>query len=154
VARARHLRDEQDFLHQVKTGTLPAVSFVKPVGEENEHPGYASVSAGQEHLVALLKAIEASPQADSTAVVVTYDEFGGQWDHVPPPTRAGVSDQWGPGTRIPAIVISPLLRGPKVSSLPTDTTSILATIEARFHLAPLTSRDASVNSLARLFGPH
>ncbi len=42
----------------------------------------------------------------------------------------------------------------KVSSLPTDTTSILATIEARFHLAPLTSRDASVNSLARLFGPH
>src|SRR6185437_4693808 len=76
AARARHLRDEQDFLHQVKTGTLPAVSFVKPVGEENEHPGYASVSAGQEHLVALLKAIEASPEADSTAVVVTYDEFG------------------------------------------------------------------------------
>ncbi len=46
AARARHLRDEQDFLHQVKTGTLPAVSFVKPVGEENEHPGYASVTAG------------------------------------------------------------------------------------------------------------
>ena len=51
-------------------------------------------------------------------------------------------------------MISPLLRGPKVSSLPADTTSILATIEARFHLAPLTSRDASVNSLSRLFGPH
>ena len=154
AARAAHLRDEADFRQRVATGTLPAVSFVKPVGEENEHPGYTNVTAGQEHLVELLKAIEASPQADSTAVVVTYDEFGGQWDHVPPPTQAGVSDQWGPGTRIPAIVISPLLRGPKVSSLPTDTTSILATIEARFHLAPLTSRDASVNSLARLFGPH
>ena len=83
--------------------------------------------------------------------MVTYDEFGGQWDHVPPPTRAGVSDRWGPGTRIPALVISPLLRGPRVSSLPTDTTSILATIEARYGLAPLTSRDASVNSLAPLF---
>ena len=154
AARARHLRDEQDFVHQVKTGRLPAVSFVKPIGEENEHPGYASVSAGQQHLVNLIKTIEASPQARSTAIVVTYDEFGGQWDHVPPPTKPGVSDRWGPGTRIPAIVISPLLRGPKVSSLPTDTTSILATIEARFHLAPLTSRDASVNSLARLFGPH
>ena len=154
AARARHLRDEQDFVHQVKTGRLPAVSFVKPIGEENEHPGYASVSAGQQHLVNLIKTIEAGPQARSTAIVVTYDEFGGQWDHVPPPTKPGVSDRWGPGTRIPAIVISPLLRGPKVSSLPTDTTSILATIEARFHLAPLTSRDASVNSLARLFGPH
>ena len=87
-------------------------------------------------------------------MIVTYDEFGGQWDHVPPPTQPGVSDEWGPGTRIPAIVISPLLRGPNVSSLPTDTTSILATIEARFHLAPLTSRDASVNNLSRLFGPH
>ena len=44
AARAAHLRDEQDFLHQVKIGALPAVSFVKPVGEENEHPGYASVT--------------------------------------------------------------------------------------------------------------
>jgi acid phosphatase len=152
AARAAHLRDEKDFLHQVGIGALPAVSFVKPVGAENEHPGYASVSAGQQHLVDLLKAIEASPEADSTAVVVTYDEFGGQWDHVPPPTRAGVSDQWGPGTRIPALVVSPLLRGPRVSSLPTDTTSILATIEARYGLAPLTSRDASVRTLAPLFG--
>jgi acid phosphatase len=153
AARAAHLRDEQDFLHQVEIGALPSVSFVKPVGEENEHPGYASVSAGERHLVDLLKAIAASPQASSTAVVVTYDEFGGQWDHVPPPTARGVSDQWGPGTRIPALVVSPLLRGPKVSSLPADTTSILATIEDRYGLAPLTSRDASVNSLATLFGP-
>jgi phospholipase C len=71
---------------------------------------------------------------------------------VPPPTRAGVADQWGPGTRIPALVISPLLRERGVSSLPADTTSILATIEARYGLAPLTSRDASVRTLAALFG--
>jgi acid phosphatase len=152
AARAAHLRDEQDFLHQVRIGALPAVSIVKPVGEENEHPGYASVTAGQQHLVDLLTAIAASPEADSTAVVVTYDEFGGQWDHVPPPTRAGVSDQWGPGTRIPALVVSPLLRERGVSSLPSDTTSILATIEARYGLAPLTTRDASVRTLAPLFG--
>lgn len=151
AARAQHLRDEQDFLHQVRIGALPSVSFVKPVGEENEHPGYASVSAGQMHLVELLKAIAASPQAASTAVVVTYDEFGGQWDHVRPPTARGISDQWGPGTRIPALVVSPLLTDRGVSSLRTDTTSILATIEDRYGLAPLTSRDASVNSLAALF---
>lgn len=153
AARAAHLRDEQDFLHQVRIGALPSVSFVKPVGEENEHPGYASVSAGERHLVDLLKAIAAGPEADTTAVVVTYDEFGGQWDHVPPPTGPGVSDQWGPGTRIPALVVSPLLLGSTVSSLPADTTSILATIEDRYGLAPLTSRDASVNSLAPLFVP-
>ena len=94
----------------------------------------------------------AGPEADTTAVVVTYDEFGGQWDHVPPPTGPGVSDQWGPGTRIPALVVSPLLLGSTVSSLPADTTSILATIEARYGLAPLSTRDASVQSLAPLFG--
>jgi phospholipase C len=150
AARAAHLKDEQDFLAQVRIGALPAVSFVKPVGEENEHPGYASVTAGQQHLVDLLRAIEGSPQAGSTLVVVTYDEFGGQWDHVSPPTRRGVADVWGPGTRIPALVVSPRLRETGVSSLPLDTTSILATIEARYRLAPLTSRDAAVNSLAPL----
>jgi phospholipase C len=148
--RAAHLKDEQDFLAQLRIGALPAVSFVKPVGEENEHPGYTSVTAGQQHLVDLLRAVEGSPQAGSTLVVVTYDEFGGQWDHVPPPTRRPVADVWGPGTRVPALVVSPRLRSTGVSSLPLDTTSILATIEARYRLAPLSSRDAAVNSLAPL----
>jgi acid phosphatase len=152
AARAAHLKDEADFLHSVGIGALPAVSFVKPIGAENEHPGYASVITGERHLVDLVQAIQAGPEADTTAVVVTYDEFGGQWDHVSPPTGPGVSDVWGPGTRLPALVISNLLPHSGVSSLPTDTTSILATIEARYHLTPLSNRDASVASLAALFG--
>jgi acid phosphatase len=151
VGRAKHLKDEEDFLHQARTGHLPKVSFVKPIGEENEHPGYASVSAGQQHLVNLLKAIAASPQADSTAVVVTYDEFGGQWDHVPPPGLGGTvgpHDEWGPGTRVPALVISPFLRDAfVVDHTQYDTTSILATIEQRFGLGSLSSRDAAVAGL-------
>ena len=104
-----HLKDEVDFTNAVAAGQLPAVSFVKPVGEENEHPGYASQPDGNDHLVDLLKAIESGPQAASTMVIVTYDEFGGQWDHVKPPTQKKVSDPFGPGTRIPAIVIAPNL---------------------------------------------
>jgi phospholipase C len=74
-------------------------------------------------------------------VVVTYDEFGGQWDHRTPPTV----NQWGPGTRIPALVISPRLPHRfAVDHTAHDTTSILATIEHRFRLRPLGTRDARV----------
>ena len=150
--RADHLRDEVEFIAAAKAGKLPAVSFVKPLGAENEHPGYASETAGSGHLVDLLKAIENGPDASSTMVIVTYDEFGGQWDHVPPPTAPGISDVWGPGTRIPALVVSPRLPEEfSVDHTSHDTTSILATIEHRFGLAPLTSRDAAVADLSSVF---
>ena len=82
---------------------------------------------------------------------MTYDEFGGQWDHVAPPHgQRRLSDQWGPGTRIPALLVSPALKHPfKVDHTEHDTTSILATIEHRFGLAPLTTRDAAVADLFR-----
>ena len=82
---------------------------------------------------------------------MTYDEFGGQWDHVAPPhSKAGISDQWGPGTRIPALLVSPVLKHPfAVDKTEHDTTSILATIEHRFGLKPLTTRDAAVADLFR-----
>jgi phospholipase C len=128
---------------------------VKPIGAENEHPGYASEHAGSDHLVDLLNAIETGPDAANTLVIVTYDEFGGQWDHVPPPGQGGTPgphDQWGPGTRIPALIVSPFLRGNEVvDHTQYDTTSILATIEARWNLAPLSTRDAAVNNLSNVF---
>jgi acid phosphatase len=146
-----HLQDEVDILSQASAGTLPAVSFVKPLGEDNEHPGYTNVLTGDQHLVDLIKAIRASPDWPSTAIVVTYDENGGFWDHVPPPTAPGVSDQWGPGERVPTVIISSLLTKTGVTHVTYDTTSILATIEQRWGLAPLSSRDASVDSLNALF---
>ena len=75
---------------------------------------------------------------------MTYDEFGGQWDHVAPPTV----DAWGPGTRIPALLVSRSLKHSGVDHTSYDTTSILATIEHSYGLAPLSSRDAAVNDLS------
>jgi acid phosphatase len=158
-ARAQHLRDEAEFIARAQASTnkcgLKSVSFVKPIGADNEHPGYTNETSGSQHLVTLLKAIEGSACAKDTMVVVTYDEFGGQWDHVAPPGQGnnnGPHDKSGPGTRIPALVIAPHLRDDfVVDSTSYDTTSILATIEHRFDLRPLSSRDARVNDLSRVF---
>jgi acid phosphatase len=155
AARAEHLRDEAEFLSRAQRSQrfcrLKPVSFVKPVGAENEHPGYASEHNGSSHLVDLLRAVRSGRCREDTMIVVTYDEFGGQWDHVPPPGQDGTRgphDAMGPGTRIPALVLAPGLRRRfAVDSVSHDTTSILATIEHRFGLQPLTSRDAAVRDL-------
>jgi phospholipase C len=157
-----HLRDEQEMINRINSSTsqcmLDSVSFDKPVGLENEHPGYTSESRGSDHLVDLLQAIQGSACAKDTMVIVTYDEFGGQWDHVPPPGQDGTTgphDLWGPGTRVPALIVSPFLRGNEViDHTQYDTTSILATIEERYAadgVTPLSSRDAAVNSLSNVF---
>jgi phospholipase C len=159
AARAAHLRDEQEFLQLAgssgKACNLKPVSFIKPVGAENEHPGYASETAGSNHLIQLLQAVQGSRCAKDTMVVVTYDEFGGQWDHVTPPGQGGTTgahDVFGPGTRLPALVLSPFLRGDfVVDHTQYDTTSIAATIERRFDLEPLSSRDAAVHDLSSVF---
>jgi acid phosphatase len=159
AARDQHLRDEEEFVAQAKSSThtcnLKAVSFVKPIGAENEHPGYTNVTRGSGHLVDLLQAIDTSRCAKDTMVVVTYDEFGGSWDHVPPPGQGndgGPHDVWGPGSRVPALILAPHLRdGFVVDHTEHDTTSVLATIERRFGLPALGSRDAAVPDLSSVF---
>jgi acid phosphatase len=150
AARAAHLRDEAEFIAAAQSGKLKPVSFIKPIGEENEHPGYTGETGGSDHLVNLLKAVLGGPQADSTLVIVTYDEFGGAWDHVPPPGFGGTEgphDAFGPGTRIPALLVSKKFDRSHIDNASYDTTSILATVEERFDLKPLGSRDAAVKSL-------
>ena len=145
--RAQHLKDETEFIAAARAGTLPAVAFVKPLGELNEHPGYANVLSGEQHTIELLRALRSSAQWQSTAVIITYDENGGFWDHVPPPK----TDRWGPGARVPAIVISPYARHGYVDHTLYDTSSILALIEHRFGLQPLGSRDAGAHDMTAAF---
>ncbi|HEY7968496.1 MAG TPA: alkaline phosphatase family protein, partial [Candidatus Limnocylindrales bacterium] len=156
IDRVKHLKDEVAFLDAAKSGHLPQVSFVKPLGNENEHPGYSSEPNGSDHLVDLIQAIETGPQAKDTLIIVTYDEFGGAWDHVSPPGlgTTGAHDQFGPGTRVPALLIAKGFNRSGVDHTVYDTTSIMATIEHQFGLKPVAARgdvvprDRFVNDLA------
>jgi acid phosphatase len=147
-ARTDHLRDGSEFLSAIASGTLPQVTFYKPQGNLNEHPGYADVAAGDEHLASIVEKLIASPQWNNMVVVVTYDENGGFWDHVAPPQ----GDRFGPGTRVPAIIISPFAKKGYVDHTQYDTTSVLRLITRRFGLPPLgglASRDLALQANGR-----
>jgi phospholipase C len=146
-AKREHLQDETRFLADLRSGTLPAVSFVKPLGENNEHPGYAALLAGQQHVAALVNTLQRSPYWRDTVIIITYDEHGGRWDHVAPPKI----DRWGPGSRVPAIIISRWAKHGFVDHTQYETDSILAFIERVHHLAPLNRRDAAANPLSNAF---
>ena len=137
AGRARHLKDAGlagvDFIKTIDAGKLEPVVFYKPQGNLNEHPGYADVVAGDAHIADVIEHLRRSPQWAHMVVVITYDENGGFWDHVAPPK----ADRWGPGTRIPAIIVSPYARKGKVDHTQYDTTSILRLIAHRFGLPDL-----------------
>ena len=147
AAKAAHLQDETNFLGDLHNNALPAVSFIKPIGENNEHPGYASLLAGQQHVASLVQAIQASPYWKNTAIVITYDENGGRWDHAAPPAI----DRWGPGSRVPMILISPWTKHGFVDHTQYETASILAFIEKIYSVAPLGTRDAAANPFTNAF---
>lgn len=121
------------FFADAQAGKLPAVTFYKPQGNLNMHAGYADVASGDRHIARALKVLQESPQWKNMVVVVTVDENGGWWDHVAPPK----GDRWGPGTRIPAIVVSPFARKGTVDHTVYDTASILRLITRVFKLETL-----------------
>ncbi|NDP42575.1 MAG: acid phosphatase [Aromatoleum sp.] len=131
--RERHLKDYTDLVAAIDKADLPQVAFYKPQGSLNQHPGYTDVLSGDTHIAALIARIKASALWPTTAIIVTYDENGGFWDHAAPPA----GDRWGPGSRVPTIVVSPLAKKGYVDHTPYDTTSILKFITRRFGLEPL-----------------
>ena len=131
--RAAHMKDYRAMVADAAAGRLPAVAFYKPQGNLNQHPGYASVADGDAHIAELVAKLRASPQWSHMVIVVTYDEFGGSWDHVAPPA----ADLLGPGARIPALIISPFAKHGTVDHTQYDTESILRLITRRFDLAVL-----------------
>jgi phospholipase C len=99
----------------------------------------------------ILARLKKSPQWPRMAVVITYDENGGFWDHMPPPSGMGWGDRWGPGTRIPTIIVSPFAKRGYVDKTPYDTTSILKLITKRFGLEPLPGVRANAGDLTGAF---
>jgi phospholipase C len=153
-----------DFQADAATGNLPAYAFLEPSWSStgnSEHPNY-NVALGEQLLLDTYRALRSGPDWNSTLLIVTYDEHGGTYDHVPPPWGAVPPDdtpgEFGFdfsrfGVRVPTILVSPLIpagtvhRVP-VGSTPFDHTSVLATIESRFAIQPLTKRDAAAPDVA------
>jgi acid phosphatase len=142
--RAAHLKDYRDLLADIAAGRLPPVAFYKPQGNFNQHPGYARLTDGDAHVAELIAKLRAGPQWKRMVIVVTYDEFGGAWDHLAPPR----GDLLGPGARIPAIVISPLARKGTVDHTPYDTASVLRLVIRRFGLESLPGIERRDRALA------
>ncbi|SHM96871.1 acid phosphatase [Duganella sacchari] len=144
--RAAHLKDyDTQFVADAAAGTLPAVAFYKPQGNLNQHAGYASVADGDAHIADVIAKLKKSPQWKNMLVIVTYDENGGFYDHAAPPK----GDRWGPGTRVPAIIVSPYVKKGTVDHTQYDSASILRAITHRFNLPVLdglTTRDKALAS--------
>jgi len=148
-ARAEHLRDgglgdspiSNKFIADAIAGRLPAVTFYKPQGNLNLHAGYSDIESGDAHVANVIEHLKKSPQWQDMVVVIAFDENGGWWDHVAPPQ----GDRWGPGSRIPAIVVSPYAKKGAVDHNFYDTTSILRFI-TRLHDLPLLEGLAARNA--------
>lgn len=140
-ARRRHLRDAglgdapstNRLLADIDAGRLPAVTFYKPQGNLNMHAGYADIASGDRHIATVIEHIQRGPQWANTVIIMTHDENGGWWDPVAPP----LGDRWGPGSRIPALVIAPFAKKGYVDHTLYDTNSILRFISRVHGLAPL-----------------
>jgi phospholipase C len=147
----KNIAAPEQFITDLKAGNLPAVSWINPPASYQEHPGGGvSVCAGENWTVQHINAIMHSKYWSSTVVIVVWDDFGGFYDHVPPPHY----DVLGLGPRVPALIISPWTRrgdGPNggyVDHTTYEFSSVLAFIEDTFHLKPLTERDRMANPLS------
>jgi acid phosphatase len=143
--RAAHLQDYNDLVKDAAAGALPAVSFYKPEGVFNQHPGYANLNDGDQKITDLVAKLQASPQYKNMVIVITYDENGGAWDHATPPK----GDWVGPGTRIPAIVISPFSKKGTVDHTQYDTASVLRLVTRTFGLETLPGLKLRDDSLVK-----
>jgi len=159
TAAASHFGLFADFRAAAAAGTLPAFTFLEPdfsATGNSQHPNY-DVALGEQLIHDVYEALRAGPGWPGTLLVITYDEHGGCYDHVPPPWGAVPPDNTAGefgfgfdrfGVRVPTVLVSPLIvpgtvyRAP-AGSAPLDHTSILKTVEQRWGLAALTARDAA-----------
>jgi phospholipase C len=140
-----HIVPMEQFQQDLERGTLPAVSYVVPLGAREHPPG--SLKVGQAAVGALVNGLVRSRYWTSSAFLLTYDSSGGWYDHVRPPQV----DRWGYGFRVPALLVSAYAKRGLVDHTTLDFTSILEFIERNWGLSPLTGRDRRANSLMGAF---
>ena len=141
----QHVPNSANFVSDAKNGRLPAVSWLV-AGPQSEHPPN-STCIGENWTVSQINAIMQGPDWASTAIFVTWDDFGGFYDHVVPP----INDMFGLGPRVPLLIISPFARPGYISHTQYEFSSVLKFIEERFGLAPMTGRDSAANDTTDSF---
>jgi len=142
----RNVVNPSELIPDLRANRLPAVSWVVPDVEVSDHPP-DSVCAGENWTVQLLNAVQRSPEWRSTAVVIVWDDFGGFYDHVPPPHV----DVYGMGPRTPMLLISPWVKAGTIAHQTLEFASVLKMIETIWDLPPLTQRDANASDMLDLF---
>jgi phospholipase C len=141
-----HIFPVDGFAEQARAGLLPPVTWVTPRFELSEHPEY-SMCHGENWTTEIVNAIMESPEWDSTAIFITWDDYGGFYDHVPPPRV----DDFGFGIRVPLLVISPYARQGFVSHELGEFSSVLRFVEDNWGLTQLTHRDREATPLLSAF---
>jgi phospholipase C len=139
---ASHIVDMQQYYTDLNNGTLPAVTFLAPSGLSEHPPG--DITVGQSFAVSTATSLMRSSAWSSSLFALTWDDWGGWYDHVPPPQV----DADGYGFRVPAIIVSPYAKTGTIDHTTYDFTSVLRFIEDNWSVAPLTARDATANSIA------
>ncbi|HEX6502544.1 MAG TPA: alkaline phosphatase family protein [Terriglobales bacterium] len=137
---------DTQFASDAQSGDLPAVSWLVTTWNQSEHPP-ASSCAGENWTVQQINAIMQGPDWPSTAIFLTWDDFGGFYDHVPP----AMVDRFGLGPRVPLIVISPFAKHAYISHTQYEFSSLIAFTETMYHLPTLSRRDSTVKDLTDSF---
>jgi phospholipase C len=146
---------ETNIFTDIQNGTLPAMSWVIPKGPNSDHPGYLSKDTGPSWIASVVNAVGNSQYWDSTAVIIVWDDWGGFYDPVAPPTPR--DDQGGPGLRVPMLVVSPYIQigtgsqGGYVSHTVYEFGSVIRFIEDTFNLGRLGTTDGSSTSMVDMF---
>jgi phospholipase C len=142
----RNVVPNTSFLPDLQGGRLPQVSWLTPPMQLSDHPPH-SICEGENWFVDTMNELMRSKYWSSTAVVVTWDDYGGFFDHVPPPHP----DIYGFGPRVPALVISPWAKRSMIDHQEMDFASVLRLIETIFDLPPMTARDAQASDMLSAF---
>ncbi len=142
----KRLVDTAEFYKDAAAGTLPQVSWVIPSGAVSEHPP-AGVREGMAYFTGLVNAVMQGPEWETTAIFISWDDWGGFYDHVNPPSV----DQYGLGIRVPGLVVSPYARQGYVDHSTYSFESWLRIIEERFAIRPMTTRDANAADMLAAF---
>ncbi len=157
---ATYTESIDEFFTAAQNGTLPQFSIIDPdfgtlgsEGANDDHPAH-NVTLGQVFLSSVYQALAQSPQWDRCLLIITYDEHGGFFDHVQPPTATDDEPDFDRlGMRVPSLVIGPHVRRGCVNSTVFEHASVLATVARKFGLEPLTTRVAAAADLSSCINP-